>query len=68
MERRDFMPARPRRSLLLALALLATLLALAPGIERASLAETQPALQKSAGTEVNQANVKLFDEVWSRVH
>jgi carboxyl-terminal processing protease len=67
MERRDFMPARPRRSLLVALALLAILLALAPGIERVSLAETQPALQKSAGTDVTQANVKLFDEVWSRV-
>src|SRR6266498_3698975 len=63
------MSSRPRYQLLrtLATAFLATLLALAPAIERVSLAETQPALQRSAGTEVTQANVRLFDEVWSRV-
>lgn len=63
------MPSRPRHLLLSAL--LASLLALAPATERASLAEIQPALEKSAATPAlaadAQARVKLFDEVWSRV-
>jgi C-terminal processing protease CtpA/Prc len=68
------MPTRPRQLLLTALiaALLAILLAAAPGAERTSFAETQPILQKNPGTSAtrqaaSEANVKLFDEVWSRV-
>ena len=51
----------------LATALAASLLAVVPGFERTTFAEMRPAIERSAETAAGQANVKVFDEVWSRV-
>lgn len=51
----------------LATALAASLLAAVPGFERSTFAEMQPAIERSAETAAGQANVKVLDEVWSRV-
>ena len=61
------MQSRVRHQLLMALttALAVSLLAAMPGLERATFAK--PQIERSAETAAGQANVKVFDEVWSRV-
>jgi carboxyl-terminal processing protease len=61
------MQSRMRHHLLMALttALAVSLLAAVPGLERATFAK--PQIERSAETAAGQANVKVLDEVWSRV-
>jgi carboxyl-terminal processing protease len=61
------MQSRVRHQLLMALtaALAVSLLAAVPWLERATFAK--PQIERSAETVAGQANVKVLDEVWSRV-